>query len=295
MSCNTIFRDLITKYSTWDELQSYIESEEGGLFRVVDKNANGANGLCLIRYQKGVSKMDLPHSKWFRSVVWNTTLNRPVSVAPPKVSTVNFPFQSLDDLIANDICCQEQLDGFMINCCRIVGDNTLYITSRSKLDAAGHFYSPKSFRRLFMESYLKTTLDENLESFIQNETGMDAPDPSKQEVAVFYSFLVQHTAHHVVTPIYENKVYVVHKGITYEDGQIEIDDMNASCKNQSLIPNIVLLPFLDTVADTVVDTVVDIQQCIANFLKQRVWGFQGIVLKDTIGNRWNFEMINILL
>jgi len=274
MSCNTIFSDLITTYPTWDELQHYIESEEGGLFRVVDLHRDG---LRLIRYQKGVSKMDLPHSKWFRSVVWNSVMNRPVSVAPPKVTPADFPFQTLDELIASGVYCQEQLDGFMINCCRIAGDNTLYITSRSKLDAAGHFYSPKSFRRLFMESYLKSTVDD-LESLIQMDTGMDAPDSSKREVAVFYSFLVQHMEHHVVTPISENKVFIVHRGVTYEDGTIVIDDVNAHCKNQYKITNI---PLVSDSSDT--------HSWIANFLKLQSWDFQGIVFKDTLGNRWRFR------
>ena len=88
MIVNT-FKDLIEKYPTWADMQLYIESEEGGLFRVVDKN----DEFCMIRYEKGISNMSLPHSKWFRSVVWNTRLHRPVCVAPPKAST-DFSFNS---------------------------------------------------------------------------------------------------------------------------------------------------------------------------------------------------------
>ena len=151
MSYNTIFKDLTTVYSTWNELRQYLESDAGGRFRVVDKK----DDLCLIRYQKGHSRMDLPHSKWFRSVVWNTATNQPISIAPPKVSMYNMPFNTFQEIRDNSIVCQEQMDGFMINCFRKVGDETLYITSRSKLDAAGHFYSSKSFRTLFIEAYMK--------------------------------------------------------------------------------------------------------------------------------------------
>ena len=31
-----VFKDLVTQYPSWEELQKYLESPEGGLFRVVD-------------------------------------------------------------------------------------------------------------------------------------------------------------------------------------------------------------------------------------------------------------------
>ena len=78
------FKELIETYPVWEDLQKYLESSEGGLFRIVDRDENG---LCLIRYEKGVSKMNLAHSKWFRSLVWNTNTNRPVCVAPSKAES----------------------------------------------------------------------------------------------------------------------------------------------------------------------------------------------------------------
>jgi hypothetical protein len=136
----SVFKDLIEKYPSWEELQKFLESNEGGLFRVVDKDDNG---FCLIRYEKGTTKMDLPHSKWFRSVVWNTKTNKPVCVAPPKAASQDFSFSTLKEVEDAGVVCQELYEGFMINCFRIVGDETLYITSRSKLNAAGKFYSEK--------------------------------------------------------------------------------------------------------------------------------------------------------
>jgi hypothetical protein len=32
-----VFNDLIEKYKTWGELEKYLESEEGGLFRIIEK------------------------------------------------------------------------------------------------------------------------------------------------------------------------------------------------------------------------------------------------------------------
>ena len=198
---NNVFKELVEKYSTWDDMRKYLESEDGGLFRIADKNED--TGYSLIRYEKGSSKMDLPHSKWFRSVVWNTKTNRPVCVAPPKASAQEFSFKTLKELSDAGIVCQELLDGFMINCFRVAGDKTLHITSRSKLNAAGKFYSDKSFRELFMEAYMNTSeCPHYSETIIQdNSSDIHSPDSSKGEVAVFYSFLVQHKEHRIVKSI----------------------------------------------------------------------------------------------
>jgi len=134
---NTIFRDLRERYPIWEQLEVFLESEEGGLFRVIDQKKD--REWVLIRYEKGVSNMDLPHSKWFRSVVWDRVMNAPLCVAPPKTTSTEFPFRSRQDAVEAGVVCQELLDGFMINCFKKVGDDTLRITSRSKLDAAGHF------------------------------------------------------------------------------------------------------------------------------------------------------------
>lgn len=298
MSYNTIFKDLTTVYSTWNELRQYLESDAGGRFRVVDKK----DDLCLIRYQKGHSRMDLPHSKWFRSVVWNTATNQPISIAPPKVSMYNMPFNTFQEIRDNSIVCQEQMDGFMINCFRKVGDETLYITSRSKLDAAGHFYSSKSFRTLFIETYMKTSAEstENLEELIQvHGKDMEYPDVSKKEVSVYYSFLVQHIAHRIVTPVSANKLFLIHKGIVYEDGTMSINDNNPVCKGQELIPCIPLEISNESLNESQNESQNDLPeqffhdsevvQWIKTLFKTKTWTFQGIVFKDTEGNRWRFR------
>ena len=57
----TVFKDLIARYPTWNDLRDYLESVDGGMFRDVDN----AGRFCLIRYDKGVTNMSLPRSKWF--------------------------------------------------------------------------------------------------------------------------------------------------------------------------------------------------------------------------------------
>lgn len=228
----TTFKELIEKYTTWNELCKYLESD--CLFKISDTN----NDFSIIRYEKGITNMDLPHSRWFRSVVWNTKTNRPVCIAPPKSSNIS------DTM--NGIVCQELLDGFMINCFKV--DTTLHITSRSKLDASGKFYSDKTFRELFIEA-------------IQDECKLDCPVNGQ---SIFYSFLVQHKEHRIVKKIDNNRVFVIHRGIVFEDGTVEIEDNPNS--------DIETIPF-------------ESMDSIHPFISEKSWDFQGVVLKDSLGNR----------
>ena len=290
-----VFKDLVTQYPSWEELQKYLESSEGGLFRVVD---NTEDGFCLIRYEKGTSKMDLPHSKWFRSVVWNTKTNRPVCVAPAKATAlglVPFPFKTLKDVSDAGLVCQELHDGFMINCFKVIGDDTFHITSRSRLSAAGKFYSNKSFRELFEEAYVNTNavLDQN--------NYQDIRSPNGSEVATFYSFLVQHVEHRNVNPIKSNRVYLVHSGVVYEDGLVKFEDSPEMVRGIPNIENIPLVPFvaqqkssyaqivLTDTFDDVSDDSSEVQRWVKKQLIDRDWSFQGLVLKDGAGNRWRYR------
>jgi hypothetical protein len=244
--------------------------------------------------------MDLPHSKWFRSVVWNTKTNRPVCVAPPKAASQEFPYTTFKDISDNGVVCQELLDGFMINCFRVAGDTTLHITSRSKLNAAGKFYSEKSFRELFMEAYMNTgECPHYSETIIQdNSSDIQSPDSSKGEVATFYSFLVQHKEHRIVKNIEHNRVYVVHRGVVFEDGRVEFEDSPSTFKARPNIENIEVSvkPVKGSYAqiaarapDVEGDEQTELQKWIRNILQEKDWQFQGLVFKDGFGNRWRFR------
>ena len=287
-----VFKDLVTQYPTWEELQKYLESPEGGLFRVVDNKED--SGFCLIRYEKGTSKMDLPHSKWFRSVVWNTKTNRPVCIAPPKAAAQEFPFKALKDVSDAGIMCQELHDGFMINCFKAVGDETFHITSRSRLSAAGKFYSNKSFRELFEEAYVNTNSE-----IAGSEQDVRSPNAASSEVATFYSFLVQHAEHRNVKPITSNRVYLVHSGVVYNDGRIEFMDSPEMVRG---VPNIENIPLVSLVTkpkisyaqivmapEMVSDDSSEVQKWVKQQLVDRDWSFQGLVFKDGEGNRWRYR------
>jgi hypothetical protein len=287
-----IYKELIEKYPTWNDLQQYLESNEGGLFKVCDRD--DSQNHCLIKYEKGLTKMNLEHSKWFRSVVWDTKNNRPLCIAPPKSSDIDFPCKTINDINENGIICQEHLDGFMINCFKVKGDNKLYISSRSKLHATGNFYSEKSFKELFIEAYLNTkNIDFNENNvndiFLNNFNELNNLDISKNQVAIFCSFLVQHTENRIVNPIDSNRVYLVHSGIVFDDNHIEFID-NPIINSELSINNIEF----DTIDKNnfsyaqVTNANNEVQRFIKKIFNDKDWKFQGVVFKDNRGNRWKF-------
>jgi hypothetical protein len=274
-----VFKNLLESYPTWEQLQTYLESEEGGLFRIVDTDEKGH---ALIRYEKGSSNMNLPHSKWFRSVVWDTKRNRPVCVAPCKTSMEDFPYLTLQEVQDAGMICQENVEGFMINCFQSIDHPNVHITSRSKLNAAGTFYSTKSFSELFVDAY-QDTFDGCLEV-----TWMQTPKKEEQEMSVFYSFLVQHVEHKIVKNNNMNCVYVIYKGTVYEDGRIVIEDTPSSAET---IPAISIPSsrekvhsYAQVVSQT--STLSEVQEWCKDIIQDLPSDCQGIVWKDRSGNRW---------
>ena len=273
-----IFKDLIELYPTWPELERYLESEEGGLFRISDRSEDGR---CLIRYEKGISNMSLPHSKWFRSVVWDTVIHRPISIAPPKAAE-ECPYITNQDLEMAGVISQELLDGFMINGYKRQGDRTFYISSRSKLDATGTFYSSKSFRHLFIEAYTGWAVasEDSLDWLIQEESNnIPSPDIIKQEVAIGYSFVVQHKEHRIVKDITQNAVFFIHKSIVYQDGTVCIQDHMTEID----------IPFHMIQHPPTLHPQGNLTAWIKEELDQRSWDVHGIVLRGPCGNRWRYR------
>jgi hypothetical protein len=253
-----IYKKLIDKYSSWDELKCFLEGPDGGILKITDVSDNG---FCIIRYDKLVSNFGLEHVRWFRSVVWDTIKNRPICIAPPKASAVEFAYKSFEE-IASDIFCEEQLDGFMINCYRTI-DNDTCITSRSRFNATGKFYSNKALKELFHESYTDTYNTNDYSTYnIKASTG--------SEISNFKSYLVQHSDHRIVSKT-ENKVYNIMSGTIYQDGIVILTEERLETYT------------IKTPSTGSINEYIDI------LFSEKDWQFQGVVFKDSCGNRWRFR------
>ncbi len=283
LSTIPVFEEWKNRLPDWASLRSFLESEEGGYLRVIPSDDEKR---CIIRYDKSVSRMDLPHIPWFRSVVWDTVLHCPLSVAPPKAvsSTEPFPYGEktvsdiMEDVNRGVLAVEEDRDGFMIQAYRIRGDPVVYLSTRSTLDASGTFYSGKTFRTLFLESYGGTAL----------EVALEAVQEEGNAVAHFYSFLVQHPEHRIVTPVPSPKVYLVQRGVISESGKMVVaDSFPHTALSLSLGEGVEGGEGGDVERDEEKRT--SLLSWIQGYCQHQPWWFRGIVIKDTTGRRWRFR------
>jgi hypothetical protein len=204
-SASTVFADLISMLPTWSELKAFLTSTAGGSLSVYEVPDSA---LAMIRYVKGISNMDLDHTKAFRSVVWNTANNRPVSATAFKShSDEGFPsvLGNVDDVVI-----EEFPDGVMIGQFWDETTSTWRIHTRSMLDAECRYFSAtKTFATLFAEAVQRKFPEGGLEGLL--------------EKGVSYTWILQHPENRVVCPVvFPSVVLVQATRISAEDGRIEL-------------------------------------------------------------------------
>ena len=260
-----VFQVWREKYPDWQSLRDFLESEEGGYLRITDES----DTMCIIRYDKGQSRMELPHVRWCRSVIWDKERNYPISVAPPKASVATFPYTSMnitdtvDQINSGALTIEEYVDGFMIQVYQVKGDPALQIATRSNRDASGTFYSSRPFRNLFLEAYEGDIMD------------MAVSDWDHDVIARFWSYIVQHPEHRVVTPVISPRLHLIQRGQVFTTGSVSLWNGFPSL---SLHTALCEQPSGESLMEWIQ------QNC-----QTRPWWFRGIVVKDTSGERWRFR------
>ena len=160
----------------------------------------------------------------FRSVVWDTRTNLPCSVAPFSARR--------DQKIPTDakLCLEDFVEGVMINIFRTSNDSQTHVTTRSRLDADGTFYSDRSFSELFEEA-----MDTKKTSLTQIEQVMGEPylavrDNMRNVSSVFMSLVLAHPEHRVVRSVEKANFWAIYRGVVYDDGMVEFytDDLPPS-------------------------------------------------------------------
>jgi hypothetical protein len=192
MTVVRFFADLRTKYPSWNELKTFLTSADGGNLAVL-----GDGPTVIIRYDKKTSNFNVPYTHAFRSVVWDTVQNIPVSIAPFKAAASAEPQVGEVDLI------QDFLEGVMLHVYRT--SEGLQLSTRTKLGANTRFYSKRNFSELVT----------------------DAPEwsalPLIIPVGTFASLVLQHPEHRIVSPVPTARIYIVDMGMVNPvDGQVEI-------------------------------------------------------------------------
>lgn len=266
------FKNLCSTYNSWSSLESHLSSKEGGNLRII-----GSGRYRIIRYVKNQSDMKMDYMKWFRSVVWDTESNRPVSVAPPKADTTNPP--TGEDV---RVSIQDFLDGSMINTFLTQDDpTTLNIASRTQLGATGSFYSEKSFADLFDEAIngMQYSSRSDIASILQK--------PSSSLSATFTSFLLQHPEHRVVSRPRSPRLYMIHLGEVENDGTVTIyeDISNYPNYKQFIVPSYPMTGFCKQS---------DLDSFFKSVVESKGWFFQGLTFKNGQGTRWRLRNENYL-
>jgi hypothetical protein len=264
------FKNLCSSYASWSSLETFLTSPEGGNLRVV-----GSDRYRILRYVKGQSDFKIQHTKWFRSVIWDTVTNRPVCVAPPKAENTEPP--TGEDI---KLSIQDFLDGTMINAFISSDEPTrLQIASRTQLGAGGTFYSEKTFGDLFDEALTQMGYDSraDLASVLSK--------PSHEETATFFSFLLQHPEHRVVSRPRVPKLFLVHTGSVSKNGSITITEKTPDSLSSFQIQPYPMTGFKKQS---------DLDSFFKGLVDSKGWFFQGLTLKDGAGRRWRIRNENYL-
>lgn len=250
----SIFSELLTKYTTWSALSAYLSSEEGGNLRV-DDASTPENPFALIRYVKGRSDLTKPHVRAYRSVVWDTMENRPVSVTAPKsCDGESLPAAASSDSTAG-YTITHFVDGVMIG---LYWDNYNHrwrIHTRSVLGAQSRYFSQtKTFATMFMEA--TPDLDH------------DALDKRCS-----YTWILQHPENRIVCPTDRPRAYVVAVSRICADGAVSWEPLDA-------VPHAVR-----TVSG--LNTWADVAARLAEWNTRFRHSAQGLVVYNTAtGERW---------
>ena len=246
----SVFKKLRELYTTWDALKTHLTSEDGGKFTVRDCENTP---FAIIQYKRGQSILG-DNGHWFRSVVWNTQTNLPVCVSPRKASSGMPPADTPLHL-------EEFYDGVMVNVFRVLGsDGSVseeHITSRSQYGAGGTFYSQKTFKEMFNEV---------------PHRAMPTDLPTVEFPATFTSYVLQHPEHRVVASVSSPKLIAVENGKVAADGTVVYVD-----------------PFYKYVVPVTFTSEKEMNEHVRSESIHRGWRWQGLVFRDTAGNRWRIR------
>ena len=261
----SIFRELREKFPTWDTLQGFLTSVDGGLLHII-YGVGDNEGKAIIRYEKGASDMTRPHMPWFRSVVWDTVHNLPIAVSPPKATTMNNI-----TCTHNDLVWQDYLDGVMINAYKMTNTSSIKLATRSTFDATGTFYSKKPFNVLLDEAF------EYMVGSGQVDISSQMVDwlPSKDYcISSSMSLVLQHPEHRVVEIVNNPRIFIAHTTLTHANGDVEIcEDISGVCA----IP-VICGPSGET-----------LNEWMLAESEKRGWSWQGVTIKDGAGSRWRLR------
>ena len=270
MSTLSTFATWTSKYSTWADLKTWLQTEDPGIDIIESEDS----AYAILRNSKekegepAIAEDSVSEAAQLcRSVVWDTEANLPCCVSPFAARRdQKIPGASSDSALR----LEDFVEGVMVNVFRARGDAETHITTRSKLDADGTFYSERSFRELFEEAMdaKRTSLD-----FIEKLIG--APDESV--AATFITLVLAHPEHRVVRTVEQANFWAIYRGTVANDGTVTFytEDLPVSWR-----PKTYSLTFNGEFAE--------LKEKFEEIKASKPWYWQGLVVHSGL-QRWRFR------
>jgi len=215
-------------YSTWPEFKAWLQEVETsieilefeGSPYVILKTTKDDSTATLEGDTHAPGSYPLA-AQLFRSVVWDTRTNTPCSVAP-------FPARR-DQKIPTDapLRMEDFVEGVMINVFRSANSKETHVTTRSRLDADGTFYSDRTFSELFEEALDSKKISLGHIERVMGEPYLAVRDNMSTVASVFMSLVLAHPEHRVVRSVEKANFWAIYRGVVYTDGTVEFytDDL----------------------------------------------------------------------
>jgi len=254
-------------YPTWTETKEWLQKSEPAIDILesedtpyaILRNSKEKEGEAAIA-EDAVSA----NASICRSVIWDTKNNLPCCVAPFAARR--------DQKIPSDLPLriEDFVEGVMINIFRCRGDRETHVSTRSRIDADGSFYSERSFRELFEEAMdaKNTSLDH-----IENLIGA----PSDSVAATFITLVLAHPEHRVVRTVEQANLWAIYRGTVANDGTVTFytEDLPVSWR-----PKTYSLTFKGEFAD--------LKGKFDEIKATKPWFWQGLVVHSGL-QRWRFR------
>jgi hypothetical protein len=271
MSSLDTFASWVSNYKTWPELKAWLQAEEPGIDIIesedsayaILRNSKEKEGEAAIA-EDAVSEA----GQLCRSVVWDTEANLPCCVSPFAARRD----QKIPNSGATDpgLRIEDFVEGVMVNVFRARGDAETHVTTRSKLDADGTFYSERSFRELFEEA-----MDAKHTSLNEIEKLIGAPSDSV--AATFITLVLAHPEHRVVRTVEKANFWAIYRGTVANDGTVTFytEDLPVAWR-----PKTYSLTFKGEFAD--------LKAKFDEIKATKPWYWQGLVVHSGL-QRWRFR------
>lgn len=263
----SLFKRLRETYTSWDALKTHLTSEEGGNFTIRDCENTP---FAIIRYKKGETVLG-EEGHWLRSVVWNKETHMPVCVSPRKANDGPPP-------VGTSLHLDEFYDGVMINVFRVLGSDEEHVVTRSSYGATGTFYSNKTFKQLYDEAVaIAASAAANVrKDVIDMNDYMNALNaipqlPTAEFPATFTSYVLQHPEHRVVFVTSSPRLVKVEHGKIAADGTVLYSEWTHGSTPKTFTEE------------------KEIHELMRAESINRGWRWQGLIFRDTAGNRWRIR------